>query len=81
MDRLSQREEVAERGENVRSISCGATQGHSWGYFKCQFSKDVATLLGKERSNGSKNDPGTPPRRAFRGVEVGSEHNSFAKLA
>ena len=34
INRLSQREEVAERGENVSSISCGAMQGHPWGYFK-----------------------------------------------
>ena len=44
-----------------------STQGPSWGYLKVNFSVTLSIFVDKCPQNGSKNEPGMPPRRASRG--------------
>ena len=44
-----------------------ATQGPSWGYLKVTLSETLSTFGDKCPQNGSKNEEGIPPRRAFCG--------------
>jgi hypothetical protein len=61
---------LGEHHRHARAAPPLAKQGPSWGYFKSQFLLGLSSfgdISPQKRTNGSKNEPGIPPRRAFCG--------------